>query len=56
MRLVSTSRLAIGRITPMGRATGLVELTGAGFRAIGVGGTTTTFGSMDITGLADEVI
>ena len=54
MRLVSTSRLAIGRITPMGRATGLVALTGAGFRDIGA--RVTVFGYMGTIGLVDEII
>ena len=52
MRSVSTSTSAIGRITPMGRAIGLVELTGAGFRGIGVA--ITGSGSTDITDPADS--
>jgi hypothetical protein len=51
MQLVSTSNSAIGRITLTGRATGLEELTGAGFRDIGT--VITQFGFMDTTGPAD---
>jgi len=45
---------AIGRITPTGRAIGLVEVTGAGFR--GIGAIITTIiksGFTAITGRAD---
>src|SRR5437588_4286964 len=53
MRLVLTSRWAISRITPMGRAIGLVELTGVLSRGIGPGVTTISFGSTATTGPAD---
>ena len=56
MQLVSASMLAISPIIPMGTATGRGGLTGAGYRAIGFGVITNDGGSMDITGLADEII
>lgn len=46
--------VGISRITSMGRATGRVELTGAGFPGIGPGVTTIKFGSTDTTGPADD--
>jgi hypothetical protein len=51
MRLASTSKLAIDRITLMGRATGPEEATGAGFP--GTGTVITQFGSTDTIGPAD---
>ena len=51
VRLVSTSKSAIDRITLMGRATGPEELTGAGFRDIGT--VITQFGFMDTTAPAN---
>ena len=51
MRSVSVSTSAIARITPTGPATGLAELTGAGFQGIGVA--ITGSGSTVITDPAD---
>ena len=54
MRLVSTSRWGIGRVTRTVHATGIGELTGAGFQ--GIGAATTEFGFTGIIGPAEDRI